>query len=57
MRLEDFKNLGGHMAYVRPLVEVLRSGAWHADGAPTARQWVMQPAQNPWPLGQPPQLG
>jgi hypothetical protein len=57
MRVEDFKNLGGHMSYVRPLDEVLRSGAWHADGAPTARQWVMQPTQNPWPLGQPPQLG
>jgi hypothetical protein len=57
MRVEDFKNLGGHMSYVRPLDVVLRSGAWHADGAPTARQWVMQPTQNPWPLGQPPQLG
>jgi hypothetical protein len=57
MRAEDFKKLGGHMAYVRPLDAVLRQGAWHADGAPTARKWVMQPTQNPWPLGQPPQLG
>ena len=57
MRTEDFKNLGGHMAYVRPLEEVLRNGAWHADGAPTARKWVTQTTQNPWPLGQPPLLG
>jgi hypothetical protein len=57
MRVEDFKNLGGHMSYVRPIEEVLRTGAWHADGAPTARKWVTQTTQNPWPLGQPPLLG
>ena len=57
MRAEDFKNLGGHLAYVRPIETVLREGAWHSDGAPTERKWVVQPAQNPWPLGQQPLLG
>ena len=57
MRLDDFRNLGGHVDYVRPLTEVLRDGAWHHDGAPTARKWVAQPGGNPWPLGQPPLLG
>ena len=35
MRLADYEALGGHMDYVRPLAEVLRTGAWHDDGAPT----------------------
>ena len=57
MRLADYQQLGGHMAYVRPLQQVLQQGAWHNDGAPTARRWAAQPAVNAWPLGQPPMLG
>ena len=57
MRLDDYRALGGHMDYVRSLDEVLRVGAWHDDGAPTARRWSVQNAANPWPLGQPPLLG
>jgi hypothetical protein len=57
MRLSDYKALGGHMAYVRPLAQVLASGGWHADGAPTARREVPQAAANPWPLGNAPLLG
>ena len=57
MRAEDFRALGGHLEYVRPLAEVLRDGAWHRDGAPTARRWSSLPGANPWPLGRPPQLG
>ena len=57
MTLADYAALGGHVDYVRPLDDVLRSGAWHRDGAPTGRRWSLQPATNPWPLGQPPQLG
>jgi hypothetical protein len=45
------------MEYVRPLDSVLRRGAWHNDGAPTARRWAIGQAGNPWPLGQPPLLG
>jgi len=57
MRLDDYRALGGHMEYVRPLEEVLRTGAWHHDGAPTARRWAAHSSTNPWPLGQPPLLG
>ena len=57
MRLADFAALGGHVDHVMPLAEVLKCGAWHDDGAPQARQWVRQIADNPWPLGQPPMLG
>lgn len=57
MRADDFKALGGHVEYVRPLAEILRDGAWHRDGAPTGRKWASQPNTNPWPLGRPPQLG
>ncbi len=57
MRLDDFRALGGHVDYVRPLGEVLRSGAWHDDGAPTARRWIQAAPGNPWPLGHPPVLG
>ena len=57
MRLADYEALGGHMDFVRPLEEVLRSGAWHDDGAPTARRWAVPAATNPWPLGHAPQLG
>ena len=57
MRLADYEALGGHMDHVRPLEDVLRRGAWHNDGAPTARRWAMQGGANPWPLGEPPMLG
>jgi hypothetical protein len=57
MRLADYAMLGGHMDYVRSLDDVLRSGAWHDDGAPTSRRWSVQAAANPWPLGHPPLLG
>ena len=57
MTLADYQALGGHMAYVRPLAQVLATGAWHHDGAPTARRFVEAAPGNPWPLGQPPWLG
>ncbi len=57
MRLADYRSLGGHMDYVRSLEQVLQSGAWHNEGAPTARLWTQGAAANPWPLGQPPLLG
>jgi hypothetical protein len=57
MRLADYQRLGGHMEQVRSLAEVLQAGAWHNEGAPTARLWVANPAANAWPLGQPPLLG
>jgi 6-hydroxynicotinate reductase len=57
MRLDDYRELGGHMGYVRPLTQVLASGAWHQDGAPLARRFVAAAAHNPWPLGQGPLLG
>jgi hypothetical protein len=57
MRLDHYRDLGGHMRFVRPLAEVLASGAWHQDGAPTARRTVAWSAANPWPIGQGPLLG
>jgi hypothetical protein len=57
MRLDDYRALGGHMDFVRPLAQVLASGAWHHDGAPTARRFVPTVAANPWPIGQGPLLG
>ncbi len=57
MRLADYRALGGHMAHVRSLEDTLASGAWHDDGAPTARRLEAPRDANPWPLGQPPQLG
>ena len=57
MTLADYRALGGHMAHVRSLDDALKRGAWHADGAPTARRFEALPAVNPWPLGQPPLLG
>ncbi|WP_088280449.1 6-hydroxynicotinate reductase [Ideonella sp. A 288] len=53
MRLDDYRALGGHMAYVRPLAQVLATGAWHRDGAPTARRTIAAVADNPWPLAWP----
>ncbi len=57
MRLADYAALGGHMDHVMPLEQVLRQGAWHDDGAPQTRQWLRQPTENPWPMGEPPMLG
>jgi hypothetical protein len=57
MRLDDYCRLGGHAGQVRSLEDVLRHGAWHNDGAPTARRWIHHSAANPWPIGQPPLLG
>ena len=57
MRLADYAALGGHVKNVRPLQDVLRTGAWHNDGAPTRRLWAPGNPGNPWPLGHPPQLG
>ena len=50
LRLADYQALGGHMAYVRPLAQVLATGGWHADGAPAARRFIAPVAGNPWPL-------
>jgi hypothetical protein len=57
MTLADYQALGGHVAHVRSLADTLQQGAWHNDGAPTARRWVAPDPANPWPLGQPPLLG
>jgi hypothetical protein len=57
MRLSDYQALGGHMTYVRSLEDVLRHGAWHNEGAPTALRWSELPQDNSWPLGQAPMLG
>ena len=57
MKLADFERLGGHMGSVRSLEQVLTTGAWHSDGAPTARVWAAAMEGNPWPLGQSPMLG
>ncbi len=57
MRLDDFRALGGHVDHVRSLEDVLQHGAWHNDGAPTARRWVVNTSANTWPLGRPPVIG
>ena len=57
MRLSDYRDLGGHMGYVRPLSQALAQGAWHRDGAPTQRRFEAAPADSPWPLGRGPMLG
>ena len=57
MKLADYHALGGHMGYVRPLSQVLATGAWHHDGAPTARRFIAAAPGNPWPLGSGPLLG
>ena len=57
MRRDDYAALGGHMDYVRALDDVLRTGAWHDDGAPRALRWSVPASANPWPLGHPPLLG
>lgn len=50
MRVDDYRALGGHMEYVRSLDEILRTGAWHSDGAPTAYRRLPSDPVNPWPL-------
>jgi hypothetical protein len=50
MRVDDYQALGGHMDYVRPLAEILRSGAWHSDGAPLGYRRIPVNSANPWPL-------
>lgn len=57
MRLDDFAALGGHVDHVMSLEQALRRGAWQDDGAPQARRWVAQGADNVWPLGHVPMLG
>lgn len=57
MRLDDFTALGGHADYVMSLEKALMRGAWQDDGAPQARQWLPNPPENAWPLGEPPMLG
>ncbi len=57
MARADYEALGGHLGQVRTLAETLARGAWHGDGAPTARRFEALPAANPWPLGQAPLLG
>jgi hypothetical protein len=57
MRQSDFVALGGHLDHVRSLEQVLRTGAWHDDGAPTQRVWHPMLGSNPWPIGHAPQNG
>jgi 6-hydroxynicotinate reductase len=57
MCLADYQALGGHMGYVRSVEDVLKSGAWHTDGAPQGRVLVAQSARNGWPLGRGPLQG
>ena len=57
MRLTDYRALGGHLAAVRSISDVLAHGASYCDGAPTARRVEPVRNGNAWPLGQPPLLG
>lgn len=57
MRADDFAALGGHVEQVRSLEQALRTGAWHDEGAPTARRWQAADPTNPWPIGHAPMLG
>ncbi len=57
MARADYDALGGHAAQVRTLDQALARGAWHGDGAPTARRFEPLAAANPWPLGRAPLLG
>jgi hypothetical protein len=54
LRLDDYRALGGHMAYVRTVEDTIEHGAWHSDGAPTRVRWENPPpGLNPWPLDDP----
>jgi hypothetical protein len=57
MRLDAYQALGGHMEYVRPLSEVLNSGAWHNEGAPMSRKSIRSVPGNSWPAAVGPMLG
>ena len=57
MQLQHYRALGGHLEHVRSLDEVLRSGAWHNEGAPKALQWSRPEPGNVWPVGKAPMLG
>lgn len=57
MRLDDYRTLGGHMGFVHTLEDALARGAWHNDGAPTARRIAPATPVNRWPLGDRPLLG
>ena len=57
MRAADFSALGGHVEQVRSLEQALLTGAWHNEGAPTARRWLAADPSNPWPVGHAPMLG
>ena len=57
MRLDEYAALGGHMGHVKSLADVLARGAWHSDGAPTARRIEAVQPGNAWPLDQAPLLG
>lgn len=57
MRLDDYQTLGGHMDYVRKLSDVLNTGAWHNEGAPTHRRWLQASEDNAWPSRTGPMLG
>jgi hypothetical protein len=53
MAHSDYQALGGHMAYVRSLSEVLAHGSYHVEGAPGAA--AIKPAElnSPWPFDGP----
>ncbi len=49
MRLADYRAMGGHMDYVKPLDQAMRTGSYHVDGAPRALQLLPDQGRNPWP--------
>ena len=57
MKLDDYRRLGGHMDYVRSIDQILHTGSWHQDGAPTARVLQERGDKNHWPFSDPPMLG
>lgn len=57
LKLDDYRALGGHLAQMRSLADVLERGAWHDDGAPPGRRFEAIGAGNGWPLALPPMLG
>jgi hypothetical protein len=58
MRFDEYRDLGGHLEYVRDVEAVLAEGAWHHEGAPQGLKMAGHPEPvNPWPIGRPPILG
>jgi hypothetical protein len=57
MRLSDYRQLGGHMKYVKPLAEVLQEGSYHRDGGPRHFRVEARAEANPWPLSGQSMLG